>query len=1031
MARAHANAPPPGLGRVTRRLASVTRGLLAAAALLATLAGLPAALITLVGNPLPTSLPTPDTLTSPVTDQVLINTLAVACWLLWAQFSLAVALELRAALSGRDLTPRLPAGAASQHLARRLVAAVLATGAGGAALTASSAWVSLPPAAAAATLEPAADTVERPPAASAATAGVNCRVYTVAYLDNLWSIAERCLGDGLRYREISTLNRDRTQPDGRQLVDDNLIYPGWVLAVPTAGATTATPDGLTPLAGGRTITVHLGDNLWDLTAGLLGPEASDADIAASWPRLYAANLGVIGDNPHLIHPGQRLVPPEELTGGASSRPEDAAEPSVSVDSPTPGLAESPTASPGPTSAAPQPTPPAPGNVIVPTPDTITHPPPTPLGTAPATSSAGLESEQAEDSPTLLTVAGYGSLLAAGALAALGLRRVLQQRRRRPGSRIRLADTAVSAAELTMRAVEDPAGAEVIDLALRTLSHDCARLAKPLPPLRGVRLTNRYVELILDMGFVDVALGGADPVGPFFPVDGDSSALRCPLDSPSLLSTTEARSAPAPYPALATIGTEPDGSHVLLDLETVGVLGLSGPRQDALEVLRALAVELACSRLADDMDICLVGFGGALAGVLTGDRLRLADTLSEAVDELERWSAEVATALEHDGATTLRESRAYGHTAGVWTPRIVLASEPLTEELADRLRGLQDGISRSSIAAVVTVQDQRQHVAWTVDCRRGQSVRLPDAGSEITLQRLTDSEQHDLIDLLRTASDTTPVAVDPYDRDEPAASDRNLEPSAVEYDGPQILVLGQVTITGASGDVGERRTSLTELAAYLAMNRGADANALAEALWPGRRIDAQTRNSQMSRLRRWLGRDNDGNPYVPLVSDTDGYALARTVGCDWTQFRAHVRRGMYVEGVEGTAHLEAALDLVRGQPFSGTGPRRYGWAEYIKQEMISSVIDAAHELAERRLHSGDAIGARLAASKGLLAAPECELLWRDLLRAEHLAHNTPAVRATLDRLAVLNDDLGVDMEPETIQLATELLGAANSDASQRR
>jgi resuscitation-promoting factor RpfA len=49
--------------------------------------------------------------------------------------------------------------------------------------------------------------------------------------------------------------------------------------------------------------------LWDIASGQLGPDASTTDIAAEWPRWFVANRQVIGDDPDLIHPGERLVPP--------------------------------------------------------------------------------------------------------------------------------------------------------------------------------------------------------------------------------------------------------------------------------------------------------------------------------------------------------------------------------------------------------------------------------------------------------------------------------------------------------------------------------------------------------------------------------------------------------------------------------------------------------------------------------------------------------------------------------------------------
>jgi nucleoid-associated protein YgaU len=64
---------------------------------------------------------------------------------------------------------------------------------------------------------------------------------------------------------------------------------------------------------GRVVSDHVvvrrGDTLWDIAARALGPDASVADIAASWPGWYAANRSTIGPDPDLLLPGQRLRPP--------------------------------------------------------------------------------------------------------------------------------------------------------------------------------------------------------------------------------------------------------------------------------------------------------------------------------------------------------------------------------------------------------------------------------------------------------------------------------------------------------------------------------------------------------------------------------------------------------------------------------------------------------------------------------------------------------------------------------------------------
>ena len=68
--------------------------------------------------------------------------------------------------------------------------------------------------------------------------------------------------------------------------------------------------GLVPAApSSRSARVHVvqpGDTLWELAEAELG-------AGAQWPRIYAQNLGAIGADPDLIHPGQKLrLPTEEL-----------------------------------------------------------------------------------------------------------------------------------------------------------------------------------------------------------------------------------------------------------------------------------------------------------------------------------------------------------------------------------------------------------------------------------------------------------------------------------------------------------------------------------------------------------------------------------------------------------------------------------------------------------------------------------------------------------------------------------------------
>lgn len=72
----------------------------------------------------------------------------------------------------------------------------------------------------------------------------------------------------------------------------------------------AAPAPLTPAAGAAgSVVVARGDTLWDIAARSLGPAAEPAEVAAEWPRWYAANRAVVGPDPGHIRPGQRLVAP--------------------------------------------------------------------------------------------------------------------------------------------------------------------------------------------------------------------------------------------------------------------------------------------------------------------------------------------------------------------------------------------------------------------------------------------------------------------------------------------------------------------------------------------------------------------------------------------------------------------------------------------------------------------------------------------------------------------------------------------------
>ncbi|MFE5327253.1 LysM peptidoglycan-binding domain-containing protein [Embleya sp. NPDC056575] len=249
-----------------------------------------------------------------------------------------------------------------------------------------------------------------------------------------------------------------------------------------------------------------------------------------------------------------------------------------------------------------------------------------------------------------------------------------------------------------------------------------------------------------------------------------------------------------------------------------------------------------------------------------------------------------------------------------------------------------------------------------------------------------------------------------------------------HPGPEIRVLGPVEIVGV-GDPAEasKRARLTELAAFLVLNPGLGHNDVDAAIWPDS-ASATNRHTAMSKLRRWLGHDPHGDPYLPMIGD-GGYRFAPGVTCDWTRFQRLARKGMRL-GPLGGPDLTTALSMVRGRPFGGTSPRRYIWAEYLRQDMTSSIVDVAARLGELRLRDGDVRGAKLALGKGLEVCPESEMLYRLMFRTAYLSGDIAELEAYAARLNRLLDDLGCDMEDDTIHLLRSLLDARRKAPNSR-
>jgi DNA-binding SARP family transcriptional activator len=256
------------------RLARLAKGVGALALLTVLVAGIPWALWHFVGWPLPHHIPSASQVGRAlnhqgIPDQALIDALAVVVWITWATLVASLAVEIPAAISGRH-APHLPVAGLFQPLTGHLVAAVIVAclavaprglhtgppgGIGNGLTTAArqpvAALIVNDPTLTAATrplhAAPAANLTpaQSPDPASAASTPAQpaSTTYVVQRGDTLWGIAERQLGDPLKWQTIYQLNEGRPQPGGVTLTDPHWIDPGWTLLLPS---TPVTPPAPTP-----------------------------------------------------------------------------------------------------------------------------------------------------------------------------------------------------------------------------------------------------------------------------------------------------------------------------------------------------------------------------------------------------------------------------------------------------------------------------------------------------------------------------------------------------------------------------------------------------------------------------------------------------------------------------------------------------------------------------------------------------------------------------------------------------------------
>ncbi|MEU8978930.1 BTAD domain-containing putative transcriptional regulator [Streptomyces sp. NPDC048309] len=965
------NRTPQPLPRRRRTFGDWVKAFGAFVALVVLLVGVPGALATQIGWPLPSGKPTLDWLQQEITVNTFINVLTVIVWFAWAQFTACVLVEVKAALSGVGLPNRVPGAGPSQLLARQLVAALLLVGATAASFTpglsqlgqnlegnqrGSVAVAQQTPGglfgqqqeqaasnAAAAIAEQAANaashTVSGGTAKEADTKYYRIQPPEGRHHDSLWEVAQRHLGDGRRYKEIYQLNKDRTQPDGSKLSEASLIRPGWILEMPGdahGGELVEMPDEAPKVSEELQQQIHDYARTGDHQQGANHQQGTgDRDTA------------------HIHVPQQR--PSGEQRGGDQQHPQQA------------GSEES-------------------GSGF----------------------SFGL--------PEALVGA---PLLAAGLLGALGRRRrqalwqsALGAVGGRRGMEPPVPTGSAADAQDALLVGADPEGVRLLDLSLRGLAAALAAESRPLPTVYAAWLS----------GNGDLHLQLAQPAGkppaPWQLGQDQTFWMLARTDAERYENVDTA----APYPGLVSLGTM-DDSRLLLNLESVpGIVSLSGSARDRAGVFASVAAELATNGWSDRMTITLVGFGQDLTP-LAPNRLRHLDDVEALVETMEAETRQRRGALGaagHDSVLTGRTGPAQ-HTR--WAPHLVLlAAEPSAED-AVKLAELASDASRLGIGYLVgTESGDLPGAAWEMEITSGGKLLAPLLGLELDAQLLPVAQQQAIVELFAEAdperspegpTTTPPFLVDISEQGRPAVYAR---------------LVGPYEIIGLETPDGERSPLMHEALALLLLHReGVHPRVLSSALWP-RGVTEDVRDALVERLRGWLGSDPDGTPR--LGTDATGrLTLAKSVVSDLDVLRSLYHEATQGKGVNSRAVrgrlLTDALVLVRGPLLADRPQGRYGWLthEIIDAQLPLLVADIGLALSAFHLEKVRAEKAIEALTAALGSAPGDERLWNELLRATHATGDTDRLKRLAADLVARSGARGVP--PRTEALLDELLPAWRS------
>jgi DNA-binding SARP family transcriptional activator len=1011
-----------GRAAMRRGPAAAARGCAALLMLVILVAGLPAVLYKLGGNPLPAHVPAWHHVTALLLHRdngtVFLGAVRDISWLAWAAFTVAVTAEAQAAVRGRA-APRLRLGGL-QHTASWLIALVaLAFTSQPAAVLASTAPAAV--IAVTAASRPAGTVTADSLAPQVMSMGFS-QMVTVRSGDCLWSIAERYLGNGDLYPEIVKLNLGHDMGGGQRFTDPSVIWPGWVLQLPASPAASVSSAAAATSASPAAIR-HAGHPSGD-------PRFSHPHPAAAGSRgRHAAGAPAAGTGP--------AVQPPAPAPARTAAPAGAVTPARQEAGPAgaPGLSQAPPLA---VFGA--------GMLVG--------------GASVALARMRRRQRQARRFGRRIPVPASAPVIAAEQ------RLRAAERWYSTGPQPRYDDGAGSlfdpdpepdgqlydgqAAAPERPSADGPvagAGPVLPATALRgVLSELGAGLlaaGQPIPDVTGLWVHRSGLELLL-------ASPSSEPPPPPFAVPGGRQGTAWRLDLPEHALPSPARPGGVGdlLPGLLTAGAAADGGYLLIDLEYLRVTTLDGPADLVDLILSTAAAELTTSQLAGWFDLVLAGFG-ELEPV--DGRATSCATLAEALDLLAAKAVALRRRLGGADRADIRRCRLAEPGDEDWALTLLVSRFAPTSDQIAMLADL--AADPGGIAALVAggAEVPEGHPA-PASFRLRRDPAQPDgiAGHISPLhlnvwpQPLTRADYDALTSLFQTAAELRDVAPDepPYDgsswppapeliglrepppEDVPAAepsgtpADRQASDDPSRESALRIGVLGTFTVNGAPAAL---QPAQSQLILALALN-GRDGLSNAQLCYllgadPDHPKPSDSLRQLIVRTRRQLGRAADGQVWIEHLG-AGQYALHPDARFDWSDFEELSERGIASRDRGG---LRQALALVRGTPFTGC---YHWWLDVAFTETVrAQIVDTAELLAELELRAGDPSASARAARTGLAADVAAEQLWRALMRAEHAAGNRAGVREAWSRCLDTMTEISADGEPhpDTASLYRQLTG----------